>query len=256
MYQPEFTEAFPNCEQIMLDAFNSPDPVPAVLGLIQAYPSVQTVEEVVIAYRTAFHSAPTRAYHFAKALSDICESPDAPLIYDAHSISDLIDGQLSEFHNLSFTFVSQCRRNPESFDQGAKIYGPTNRYLINSLLSGFSFKYNLGDSPSQSGAVGDGLGGSRFSVSVEDDPSLCQLQVVGTCIQLLTSGSEIVAKKPSSIRPVEEMATKLRAQKAAGAVTDPEALKVLELAILHAESGFKEENDITNVWDLLFPTTV
>jgi len=49
------------------------------------------------------------------------------------------------------------------------------------------------------------------------------------------------------------MSEKLKAQKISEVVKDHLALKVLELAIQHAETGWNPENERDDVWSLLFP---
>jgi hypothetical protein len=56
--------------------------------------------------------------------------------------------------------------------------------------------------------------------------------VVGTCIQLLLHGSEIVTEKVGSYRKTaQQVASKLKAQKAMGTVKDPHAIELLEVQI-------------------------
>jgi len=79
--------------------------------------------------------------------------------------------------------------------------------------------------------------------------------VVGTCIQLLLYGSEIVSEAAGSYRKrAKKVASMLKSKLVAGIVKDPHAIEVLKLAILHAETGLKPENDRDDVWALLFPS--
>ena len=65
-------------------------------------------------------------------------------------------------------------------DDIAKVYGPHNIHLLDSLLSGFPLKYELTSSPEMYGFIDDGLELPRGSGDSESE-----LFVVGTCIQLI-----------------------------------------------------------------------
>jgi len=81
----------------------------------------------------------------------------------------------------------------------------------------------LTSSPDMYGAIKHGLDARPGS----DD---AQELVVGTCIQLLLHGSEIITEKVGSYRKTaQQVASKLKAQKAMGTVKDPHAIELLEV---------------------------
>ncbi|KIM35537.1 hypothetical protein M413DRAFT_32405 [Hebeloma cylindrosporum] len=82
-----------------------------------------------------------------------------------------------------------------------------------------------------------------------------EIKIIGACIQLLTSGLIIVRISDNYVESANEAATKLKATKLRGIVKDSNGRQLLELAISHAETGFKSENDMDNAWEVLFPQT-
>lgn len=243
MYQDD---AFPNSEQIFTDAFALPDPAPELLKLIKAHPKYHTVVDLLVTYTIIVEENPSRASSLAASLARVCDSdpPDAPIIAGS-SLAELFSDKLVNLHSKGFAF------DDDIFGQtNDMVFGPTNEYLTASLLSGMSFKYNLASSSDQYGTIMVGLDAPC------DRSSISEVRVIGSCIQLLINGSEIVPSGGSYFRSANAIANKLKGQKAAGTVKNPNALKVLELTISHAETGFKKENDMDNVWDLLFPETI
>jgi len=233
----ESDEAFPNAEHLFQQAFAAQDPAPLFLHILNEHPSPTylTIRELVIQYVRAAKNDPYNAQTLASALARIIHSPDAPS-FGQESLFDLLSGELAYTH---FKVIYH--------KDVAKVYGPRNPYLLDSLLSGFSFKYKLTSSCDMLGPIDEGLKAPRGS---KDSERL----VVGTCIQLLIHGSVLTTKLVGSYRKRPEMvAKKLKAHKIAGTVKDPLAIEVLELAITHAETGLLEENERDDVWSLLFP---
>ena len=166
---------------------------------------------------------PSRAYALASVLVALRDSPDAPVILcdspDAviqgdSTLAEAFDNELDDLHSLGSVF-----------DKDNKTFGPTNTYLINSLLSGLSFKYNLTLSPTQYSYIEDGL-------NVDNNSPISQLLLIGACIQLLTNGSRIVSTGKPFIRSANEVLNKLIFQQSVGRITDLNALKLLDVCQL------------------------
>jgi hypothetical protein len=219
-----YKEPFPNSEELLRSAFALSDPTPALLQLIKAYPTADAVRDLLIFYIDAVEANPSRAYALASVLVALRDSPDAPVILsdssdapfiqDSSTLAEAFDNELDDLHARGSVF-----------DKDNKTFGPTNTYLINSLLSGLSFKYNLTLSPTQYSYIEDGL-------HVDDNSSICQLLLIGACIQLLTNGSRIVPTGKPFIRSANEVLIKLRFQQSAGRITDLNALKLLDVCQL------------------------
>ncbi|KIM35530.1 hypothetical protein M413DRAFT_347420 [Hebeloma cylindrosporum] len=227
-------DAFPNAGQLFRDTFALPDPAPALVVLLKAHPTYNALVNLVCHYTLAAHENPSRANALAAALATVRDSPDAP-VTDGDDVQWILAEEIPESHSYGF-------------DSKDKLIVPTNKFLLTSLLSGFSFKYHLGSSPKQYGILWSSFGDIA-------DCQTTEVRVIGACIQLLTSGSIIFPGSEYYAATANEAATKLMATKSKGVVKDSNAIKVLELAISHAETGFKRENDIDNVWEVLFPQT-
>ncbi|KAF9531787.1 hypothetical protein CPB83DRAFT_848738 [Crepidotus variabilis] len=228
-------EAFPNSEQLFKQAFATADPAPALLKLLREHPIYDTVQELVIYYTEAVEEQPLRGKLLASTLARVSVSPDAPN-FETDPLASLIDRELADQH------FKVIHGNTE-----VKEYGPKNTYLLDSLLSGLSLKYNLTSTSDQLAAIDDGLDTPSGSEKAE-------LLVVGACIQLLFYGSKIVTDEAGSYKKkASTVAQKLKDHKVAGTVKNPHAVQVLELTISNAEAGFKPEDDREDAWDLLFP---
>ena len=81
-------------------------------------------------------------------------------------------------HFSQFFLASWRGAHFKSYDEST-VYGPSSKYLIDLLLSGLSFKYNLTASPDMYGSLEDGLEKARRG------SNKTELLLVGTCIQLL-----------------------------------------------------------------------
>ena len=206
-----YKETFPNSEELLRSAFALSDPTPALLQLIKAYPTADAIRDLLIFYIDAVEANPSRAYSLASVLVALRDSPDAPVIQDGSSLAEAFYNELDDLHSRGSVF-----------DKDNKTFGPTNTYLINSLLSGLSFKYNLTLSPTQYSYIEDGL-------NVDNNSSIGQLLLIGACIQLLTNGSRIVPTGEPFIRSANEVATKLRFQQSVGRINDLNALKLLDV---------------------------
>ena len=203
-------EPFPHAEELFSCAFTLSDPTPALLKLIKAHPTEAVVRELLISYIEAVEDNPSRAYPLASVLVALRDSPDAPVIR-GFSLAETLYNELDDLHSQGSVF-----------DKDNKTFGPTNTYLINSLLSGISFKYNLTLSRTQYSYIEDGL-------NVDHASPICQLLLIGACIQLLTNGSKIVPTGKPFIRSADEVATKLRFQRSVGRIKEPNALRLLDV---------------------------
>jgi len=229
-------EAFPNADHLFDQAFAATDPVPLLLQLLKQYPTYIAVRDLVISYIEAVEEDPSHGQSLASALARMCDSPDAPT-FGTDTLSSYINRVLADHH------FKVIYGNNE-----VKEYGPKNTFLLDSVLSGLSLKHGLTATSDQYAFIDDGLDAPHNSDQSE-------VLVVGACIQLLLHGSEIVTEFAGSYRKTAKIvAKKLKAQRVAGTVKDPHAIKVLELAILHAETGLKLENDRDDAWALLFPS--
>ena len=104
-------------------------------------------------------------------------------------------------------------------DEIAEVYGPKNTYLLDSLLSGLSLKYELTSSPKMYQFIEDGL-----NVPSGSKDSLSEVLVVGTCIQVMLCGSKISHKIKA-----QDVAKNLKAHEMAETVKDPYAIEVLKV---------------------------
>ncbi|KDR74151.1 hypothetical protein GALMADRAFT_227844 [Galerina marginata CBS 339.88] len=231
-------EGSPIVEHLLQQAFAEADPTPPLLQLLKEHPKV--VDDLLVqSYMEAVEENPSRGNALASALARLITSPEAPTFgpEDWDTLAGRINRELAFQH---FKVIYGDEAKPEA-------YGPKNQYLLDSLLSGLSLKHRLTSTSDQYAAIDDGLDPPQGSDKGE-------VLVIGTCIQLLLHGSVMVTERAGSYRKrAEVVAAKLKAQKVAGTVKDPHAIQVLELAISHAETGFKPENNHDCVWDLLFP---
>jgi hypothetical protein len=176
--------------------------------------SYQVVYELVLTYVEEVEEMPSCGHRLASSISRLAsmyDSPDAPS-FGPKSLEYVIHEVLADDHFKP--------------DYGAckiKGYSPNNTYLLYSLLSGLSFKYGLTATPDMHAAIIEGLDARPNS----DD---AQVLVVGTCVQLLLHGSEVVTEKFGTYRrTAQHVASKLKAQKAMGTVKDPHGLELLEV---------------------------
>ena len=196
----------------LLSLFKSPPPAP--IDYLEAFPDAE------ILFRRAY------------GLSD--PAPELLNLIKAHpteaAVRDLlidytiiVEENPSRACALASALVA-LRDSPDApVIQGGTTFSPTNTYLTNCLLSGLSFKHDLTSSPDQRQAIRDGL-----DLNAGGNSSISELLVIGACIQLLTSGSEIVAAQPFNYS-TNEIATKLRFQQSAGTVKDSNARRLLEV---------------------------
>jgi hypothetical protein len=210
-------EAFPNSERLFKEALAKPDPVPCLSKLLKKHQTLPVVYELVIIYMEEVEENPSRGHHLASSMSNLVgmyDSPDKPS-FGTETLADVVADELAGHHFKSVHGAEKI-----------KGYSPNNAYLLNSFLSGLSLKYGLTSSPGMYTAIKRGLDARSGS---DDD---AQELVVGTCIQLLLHGSEIVTEKVGSYRTTaQQVASKLKAQKAMGTVKDPHAIELLEVHI-------------------------
>jgi len=208
-----YDEAFPNSEQLFHRAFALSSPVPELLALIEAHPTHATVRDLLIYYIDAVEDDPSRANELTSALTALRDFPEAPILH-GFSLAELFSRILADLHSQGLDF------NNES-----KTFSPTNPYLIASLLSGLSLKYQLTSCADQYGSITDGLYADGNSSSTE-------VLVIGACIQLLTYGSGILPRATLHIQSANEVEARLKAQKSMNTVINPNALRLLEVCKL------------------------
>jgi hypothetical protein len=159
------------------------------------------------------HNVPDRGQTLTSAFARLMHSTDAPSI-----------GRDTLLEILSYDLAETLLR--DSYDDDiSKVYGPKNKFLLDSLLSGFSFKYGLTSSPDMYGYISEGFKAPHSSKDTE-----LELSVVGTCIQLLLCGSRIRHGRWGGNVAV---AKKLKAHEAAGTVKDLHAIEVLKVLFLY-----------------------
>ena len=206
-------EAFPNAKHIFKQAFSAQNPAPLLLQIIKDHPTYPALYDLVFYYTQAVENDPYRAKSLASALARVSNSPDAPSIGD-DTIRVVLIYELARHH---FKILYNTSSN------AGRVYGPKNHHLIHSLLSGFSFKYNLTSSPDMRRSMEDGW---NAPLSLKES----ELLVVGTCIQLLIHGYTTTTKSAGTYQRQPEMvAKKLKAHRMAGTVKDPHAIEVLEV---------------------------
>jgi hypothetical protein len=226
-------EASPNVEHLLQQAFAKADPAPSLLQVVKEHPTYEYIEfPLVKCYVEAVEENPSRGQVLASSLTRL------------DTLSADIKGELDRAVHFK-----------EYFDKEVKDYGPKNKFLFHSLLSGLSLKNRLTQNSVMYAAIEKGLDphGSDQPLLNSENP---EVLVVGACIQLLLNGSVLPTETagPRYRRSAEVVAKNLKDQKVAGTVKDPHAIQVLELAISHAETGLKPENDRDDVWVLLFPS--
>jgi hypothetical protein len=217
-------ESFPDAKQVLCETYRLSDPTPALLTIINAYPTEAVVKDLLFYYMDAAEDNPSRAYALTSVLVALRDSPEAPLIQggsliqDGSSLAMAFHVTLADLYSRSF-YV----------DDDDSAFGPTNIYLIDCLLSGLSLKHNLSSSHHQYFEVRDAL-------DCHGNSSIDELWVIGACIQLLTIGSKIVSEQMFNYS-ANEVATKLRFYQSAGTVKGLNARKLLEVCqlFLHYE---------------------
>jgi hypothetical protein len=204
-------QSFPDAETHFCNAFAQPDPPEELLKLLNEHPTYPAVVDLMTYYTSAAEEDPWRALTLASALATVRDAPNAPQIGNL-TLLELFNRELAAHHP----------RGLDVDNEKAQEFGPTNTFLIHSLLSGLSFKHNLTSSEDQNANIMKGL-------DARADSPASEILVTGTCIQLLTGGSRIVSLLNSYIQSPEEVAVKLRRQQAAGIVKNANAAKLLEV---------------------------
>ena len=144
-------EAFPGAEQLFQWVFAAEDPAPLLLHILKEHPTYFTLRDLVSYFIKTVHNVPYRCQTLTSALAKIIHSPDAPSFG-----RETLHGLLSRELPVAGTLFKDDYNNDI-----AKIYGPKNTFLLNSLLSGFSFKYKLTSSPEMYGCLDEGLEAPR-----------------------------------------------------------------------------------------------
>ena len=157
----------------------------------------------------------------ALALVAIRDSPDAPVINDDYTLDEVFSRELADLHSRGFDSSDNGPHNVNMMD-----IVPTSPFLLTSLLSGLSIKYNLTESSDQYGNIWENLN-TNWSIS--------EVGVIGACIQLLASGSIIIrSSEEYDIRSADDALTKLKVQKSRmNSVKDSNVPQFLEVCHLH-----------------------
>ena len=183
--------------------------------LFKTHPTYRNGIDLLDCYIDVVQRNPYCANELAFALSYLNQCLGKLEDDDYYTVTELFSRELFHRHGLGFS-------------DDTKAFGPTNTFLITSLLSGLSLKYKLTDSSDQYGNIQDGLN------VVDHNSPTSEVPVIGACIQLLIYGSGIVPTKPF-IQSADEVANKLKTQKSMGTVKNPNALKVLEVRQLFVQ---------------------
>ena len=207
------TEAFPNAERAFRDAFNHPDPVPKLLELVTAHPDYPAILDLVVVYMELVGESPTQFDKFAGALVKLqhskgitvagCDAFGNPEQFEiAHALYDHLLG----IHSGSLVVATDPSVTP------------TNQYLIDSLLSAISIKYRLCNAHSPAVANGLDHKPKRYR----------QVYVLGTCLQLLMSGSYLYGPAGTEVGTDDVLAT-LEKIKRSRVVKDANGQRLLEV---------------------------
>ncbi|KAF9553302.1 hypothetical protein CPC08DRAFT_754314 [Agrocybe pediades] len=225
----------PSVEHLFDQAFTEPNPGPALQKIVDDRPSYTNIEFPLIkAYFDAASTDPSRANILAGALAGL--GPD--------TLKGAINRELAR--SVHFVF----RAVPED-----TAFGPSNPFLLHSLLSGLSLKYSLTQTSAMYSAIEKGLEPTDVEHPLLDALN-AEVLVVGACIQVLLAGSVLASERAGTYRRTAEVvAENLRDSRDAGRVKDPRAVNVLNLAIEHAETGLRKENEMDDVWNPLFRKT-
>ncbi|KAH6897549.1 hypothetical protein BKA70DRAFT_1438128 [Coprinopsis sp. MPI-PUGE-AT-0042] len=226
---------FPDAEKLFSQAVASNDPLTSIQGLLTQHPNWQAMTELVVAYTEAVEENPAQGPRLASVLAQLGEFqpfPDGPVT----SFRDLLNRELADQH---FKWGG-CLEGPYT-------WGPQNRHLLESYLSGLSLKYQLTASSDMYAAADRGL-------DTTPDTPYAQELVIGTCIQLLLAGHSFISDEAGSYKKTpQEISAKLKNQENSGIIFNADALRFLKLTIQHAENGFEEATD-GNVFAILFPS--
>jgi hypothetical protein len=207
-------EAFPNSEELFNQALASANPLESILALLHQHPDAGAVLDLVVGYTEAVEADPTRGPTLASALSQLGEyqpSPEAAPI----NLHGLLADALADHH---FKWIG-CRDGPHT-------WGPENRHLLESYLSGLSLKYNLATSSDMRTEVNHGLDATPTTPHAQE-------LVVGACIQLLLAGSTWLTEAEAGTykKTSQEIATKLKAQEQSGVVKEANGARILKVGI-------------------------
>ncbi|KAH9484647.1 hypothetical protein JR316_0004129 [Psilocybe cubensis] len=222
-------------EDLIENAFEEIDPAPSLIRIINNHPGYEDIEFLIVdAYIRAIERMPSRGYALPKALKKL------------EAISADIDNDLAStvYFNADFSNVE------------ASEYGPKNKFLMHSFISGLSIKHNLAQTTTMYALIEKGLDPDGARQKCESFSGITnEIFVVGACIQVLLAGSVLISESagPNYRTTADIVARQLKSRMEEGVVKEKHAHAVLELAIAHADSGLLANNDRDDVWTLLFP---
>lgn len=229
--------AFKNSSKLLKEAFAAEDPLPPLTDLLKTHSTLPAVQELVTAYVEAVKANPSRGQFLASTLYKLGHSTDPGLArlttaLGGEPLWGIINDELFDSHHF------------RAFYKGPTRWGPGNHHLLDSLLSALSMRHDLSITGNQLGAISEGLDADKNDKNAQEI-------VIGACIQLLLAGS--LERVIAYVGAPQEVATKLKKQKANKVVENENAIKLLDLTIEHAEKGLKAENQVDDVFALLFP---
>jgi len=124
-----------NVEHLLQQAFAELDPAPSLLQVVKDHPSYENIEFPLVKYYVeAVEENPSRGQALASALARL------------DTLSADINGELDRTVHFK-----------TDFDNEVKDYGPKNKFLFHSLLSGLSLKHGLTQNSVMYSAIEKGL---------------------------------------------------------------------------------------------------
>jgi len=234
------SESFPDIDQAFRDAFNQPEPVPALLEVIGAHPQLTTITDLVCTYMELTAEHPAEVHRFARALVELQNSTEPTIdAFDdfgkpvKKTIHPILNRELADIHSGD---LSKAKDSSVT---------ASNDYLIASLLSAISLKYRLCDSPAQVGSIVIGLHPKDNKLY---GPS--EILVIAACLQLLVAGSYLYGPQGTDVGK-QDVPKALELIEQQSVVQNLNGKHLLEATIRQAKSGFKD--DVDNAWSILFP---
>ncbi|KAF9521763.1 hypothetical protein CPB83DRAFT_900311 [Crepidotus variabilis] len=213
-------------------AFAATDPVSSLLHLLNDASNERSICDLLFAYTDEIDENPYQAQALTSILLKLRHQPTPEIPRFSQGLRNLIYEELGD---------RLFKREPD-----VMVYGPKNEHLLDALIVGLSYQHDLAAGGDELAVLQEGLN------AIRDGSEKSQVLVVGACIQLLMGGHVILTEDVGTYRmTAEEITMKLKSRKRC--VTDPQAIEVVDLAISHAESGLKQENNLEDVWSILFP---
>jgi len=235
------SESFPDAENAFRDAFNQPEPVPALLEIIRAHPQRATITELICAYMALTAEHPTEVHRFARVLAKLKKSKE-PTVYTFDDFGKSVKRTIDLVLNRELADI----HGGDLIEAKSSLVTASNDYFITSLLSAISLKYRLCDSPGQVGPIVRGLHPKDNNRRGHNQ----EIPVIAACLQLLVAGSYLYGPQGTDVGKEDvPKALELIAQQ--GVVQNLNGKRLLEATIQQAKSGFND--DVDDAWSILFP---